>query len=155
MSGEQAAAIAIISIGASAFGAVLAVRRRRRRPAGAGPAGDLRPVKVVLSPGGDRAAAVLAGPPSESGFENLLETFLWNFLWLWPASLCRVEVWIVKAPDGRPDLAAPPEARRTVWKGAGGPGQAGEVAIEWAGPRKVRAAFRGVVHEIEAAGTDR
>jgi hypothetical protein len=156
MTPEQATGIALITAGFGTFGVLLRVRARRsvrKRPS---PAGSLAPIKASPSPDGKRVAVVLAGAAFEDRLDRIVETGLWWLLWMLPARLCRIEVWVLDVPEGLRGsrsslnelLARPPITKRVVWRGPGHPRIAGEVEIAWVGPEELAASFRGTSHRI-------
>jgi hypothetical protein len=159
MTAEQLAGIATAVLGLGAVGTaiVLGSRKARFRTAGIRRLpGGLRPAKAVLAPGGEWMAVVLAGPPFESALDSLFETGLWVLLWLFPVRLCRIELWVVRSRGSGMEslpveeaLRKEPVTRRLLWRGEGGRDQAGQVEVAWTGAGRLRASFRGTVHEIE------
>ena len=156
MTPEQGTGIALITVGLGAFGILLLVRARRSPGKRPSRAGSLALIKAVASPDGKHVAVVLAGAAFEDRLDRVVETGLWWLLWMLPARLCRIEVWIIEVPEELRGtnfsldrlLLSPRRAERVVWRGPGHPRIASEVEISWSGSPELRASFRGTDHVI-------
>lgn len=157
MAREELIGILILALGLGSFGFILSLRARRLGAPGSAGRGSLRALKALASPSREWTAAVVTGPPFEDRIDSAIESALWFLIWLFPAPLCRMEVWIWKtqpSPGGEPEplerlSRRPPVLKELIWRGMGSPEQGTAVELSWIGPRALEARYRGTTRRIE------